>query len=97
PADTSTTRQYGGNGLGLTISQRLVEMMGGRIWLESEVGKGSAFHFTVRLGRAHEPVVGVLRAPRESLNGLGVLVVDDNATNRFILQEMLTSWGLRPA
>jgi PAS domain S-box-containing protein len=93
-ADSSTTRRYGGTGLGLTISRRLVEMMGGRIWLESTPGKGSAFHFTVWLGRGDQ----TKRATPEpaSLDGLAVLVVDDNLTNRRILEEMLSAWRLKP-
>ena len=97
-ADASTTRKYGGTGLGLTISARLVELMGGRIWVESEVGKGSVFHFTVRLGAAAR-VRRSAGFPRNSANldGLRVLVVDDNATNRRILEEMLKNWRMRPA
>ena len=94
-ADTSTTRKYGGTGLGLTISTRLVEMMGGRIWVESEVGRGSQFHFTAEVGvaDAKEIKVGSI-APAELLVGVKVLVVDDNRTNRRILKGMLTRWGM---
>jgi signal transduction histidine kinase/DNA-binding response OmpR family regulator len=94
-ADTSTTRQYGGTGLGLTISTRLVAMMGGKIWLESEVGRGSQFHFTVNLTTSEEKIeVGVI-APPEVLRGVRVLIVDDNRTNRRILQGMVSRWEMR--
>ena len=96
-ADTSTTRVYGGTGLGLTISKRLIELIGGQIWIESELGKGSHFHFTIplkeaeRLEKAPEPN----RALR-LLNGVKVLVIDDNKTNRRILTGLLSAWGMEP-
>jgi signal transduction histidine kinase/CheY-like chemotaxis protein len=96
-ADTSTTRKYGGSGLGLTISTRFVEMMGGRIWVESEVGRGSQFHFTAHLRRAEANLIepGTMASP-EILRGVKVLVVDDNGTNRRILEGMLRRWAMDP-
>ncbi len=95
-ADASTRRKYQGTGLGLTISSRLVEMMDGRIWMESEVGRGSVFHFTVRLGRVGRVAAPAPPANADLLVGLPVLVVDDNATNRRILAETLRRWGAEP-
>jgi two-component system, sensor histidine kinase and response regulator len=93
-ADRYITREHGGTGLGLAISQQLVELMDGRIWVESELEKGSTFHFTATMqveeGKPHMP--GDEMIP--NLSGITALVVDDNETNRFILEETLTSWEI---
>ena len=93
-ADSSTTRRFGGTGLGLAITKRLVQLMRGRIWLESEDGRGSAFHFTARFA-VGTAAAAVVAEPRQ-LDGLRVLVVDDNATSRRMLSEALGAWRLAP-
>jgi len=93
-ADGSTTRQFGGTGLGLTISARLVAAMSGRIWVDSHPGRGSQFHFAMYLPTVSAPVRSW--PGLAALAGLDVMVVDDNRTNRKILVETLKGWGLRP-
>ena len=93
-ADSSTTRKYGGTGLGLTISSRLASVMGGRLWLESEVGKGTKFHFTALLQQAQNPAPKTVVPLEGQLQGVRVLVVDDNLTNRRILEGTMKHWGI---
>ena len=95
-ADASTTREYGGTGLGLAISSRIVTLMGGGIGLVSEPGKGSVFHFTARFGITPENEETPAFVPDDRLTNLRVLIVDDNSTNRRILDGILQSWGMHP-
>lgn len=94
--DASTTRRYGGTGLGLAVAKELVELMGGRIGLQSHEGEGATFQFTIRLAKQAD-VDRRPPPPPADLQGVRVLIVDDNATNREVLTRRLTAWGMRPA
>jgi two-component system, sensor histidine kinase and response regulator len=93
--DGSTTRQYGGTGLGLTICRQLVELMGGRMWVDSQPQRGSAFHFVVTLDVSRQAIAPQFLPRSDELVDMSVLVVDDNATNRRILVDLLSSWGIQ--
>jgi PAS domain S-box-containing protein len=95
--DASTTRRFGGTGLGLAISKRLCEIMGGSMWVDSQIGRGSTFHFSIQVAASlsNEPIPE--KTPSiENLKGKSVLIVDDNATNRFILSRQTKTWGMQP-
>jgi two-component system sensor histidine kinase/response regulator len=95
-ADTSTTRKYGGTGLGLAIASQLTGLMSGRIWVESVLGTGSEFHVTLPFEVRPNTETKITPRQLAEIKGLPILVVDDNATNQWILRDVLIGWGMRP-
>ena len=95
-ADASTTRRYGGTGLGLTICERLAQLMGGQIWIESKAGEGTTVRFTASFGRPLIDKPATATVDTDDIANVRVLIVDDNATNRLILEELIRSWEMRP-
>jgi len=94
-ADSSTTRKYGGTGLGLAISKKLVELMEGKIWIESEFGKGSVFHFTIKVKASKQQITKLYQSGHiPEIKNKRILIVDDNKTNRNILVQQAKSWGM---
>src|SRR5690606_31539760 len=94
--DSSTTRNYGGTGLGLVICEKLVGLMGGQVQVESQVGAGTTFTFTINAGISVQPTITYVHHSLSGLDGKKILIVDDNSTNRSILRTQMETWKLVP-